>query len=123
MEVQMFLTQIPKEGQLGPWISICRAHKSCASSIRVTAFHTDGADRRETQPIWGELKWLDRPGDRDNRAERFNNGMMEVVLLPNAPAPQLRFDGEGALGGHLRILIQIRDLAPTDGHGGRARIQ
>jgi len=111
MEVQMFVTQIPKQGQLGPWISIARAHKSCASSIRVTAFHTGGADRMENHPIWGELEWLDQPGDRSNHARRFNNGMMEVVLFPNAPAPQLRFDGEGALGGSLRILIQIKDLA------------
>ena len=116
MEVQMFLTQIPKSGLLGPWIPIARTNRACASSIRVTAFRVDGTDRLETAPIWGEFSWCDHPGDRDDRAERFNNGMMEVVLFANAPAPQLRFDGEGAAGSQLRVLIQIRDLVPTDGH-------
>lgn len=114
MEVQMFLTQIPKQGQLGPWIAIARAHKTCASSLRVTAFHVGEVDRLETDPIWGEIEWQTRAGERNDRAERFNNGMMEVVLFPNAPSPQLRFDGEGVKGGNLRIVIQIRDL-PTAG--------
>jgi len=110
MEVQMFLTHVPEQGRFGPWMSLDRQGHS-AAALSVTAFRPDRTDRKELLPIWGEIEWRETRLDRTGRVERFNGGMVDVVLPSDTPPPRIRFKGEGATGGDLRVVLQFRDIA------------
>jgi len=109
MEVQMFLTHVPQQGQFGPWMSLDR-HGHHATALSVTAFRPDRTDRKELLPIWGEIEWRETSLDQA-RLKRFNGGMVDVVLPSDTPPPRIRFKGEGAAGGDLRVVLQFRDIA------------
>jgi len=56
MEVQMFLTHVPQEGQIGPWVTIERQHARTSAKLSITVFRPGMADRIEVTPIIGEVE-------------------------------------------------------------------
>jgi hypothetical protein len=120
MAVQMFVTHIPEQGHFGPWMSIERANGDRVTAVSVTAFRSDKADKKELLPIRGEFEWKEQAVDRAGRLERFNSGMIDIVLPPNAPPPRLRFIGEGCAGEDLQVVVQFRDLTCAEDAAVRA---
>jgi hypothetical protein len=111
MEVLMFSTHIPEQGQFGPWMPIDRRSDKSATKLSITAFRSDRSDKKELLPIRGEIEWQDESPVRSGRVEAFHGGMVDVVLQSHAPSPRIRFNGEGTAGGNLRIVVQFRDFA------------
>jgi len=110
MEVLMFLTHVPRKGEIGPWLPIERRAGNAATTLSVTAFRPGRIDKRELSPICGEIEWSAAAVDRSDRVEAFSGGMVDVLLRLNAPAPRIRFNGEGVDGADLRVVIQLRDV-------------
>ncbi len=111
MEITMFSTHIPEQGQFGPWMPIERRSRNSATRLSITAFRPDRSDKKELLPIRGEIEWCDESSGRSDRVEVFHGGMVDVVLRSHAPPPRIRFNGEGTAGGNLRIIVQFRDFA------------
>jgi len=101
MEVLMFLTHVPQAGQFGPWVSIERRHQRTSAKLSITAFRPGAIGSAEASPIRGEIE----------SGECFSGGMIDMQLRANAPTPRIRFQGNGADGADLRVVVQFRDVA------------
>jgi len=110
MEVQMFLTHVPQEGQIGPWVTIERQHARTSAKLSITVFRPGMADRIEVTPIIGEVELSKCATSGLSKVESFNDGMVDIQLKPNEPTPRIRFFGEGVYGTDLRVVVQFRDV-------------
>jgi hypothetical protein len=109
MEIMIFSTNVPKFGQFGAWMQLKRRANSSAAKLSVTAFRPfHRMDKNETMPIFGDVVWRECAVDQD-QTEEFSSGMVDVVLGADT-CPRIRFHGEGAEGGDLRVMVQFHEI-------------
>jgi hypothetical protein len=109
MEIMIFSTRVPQEGQIGAWLPLKRRANGSPSKLSVTAFRPYNVEQRGIQPISGEIEWICGL-DQTDRNERFSSGTVDVVLGADTPCLRIRFRGEGPDGGNLRVMVQFNDI-------------